>query len=281
MNFNKNKNSIRNFDINFNRKNILLKLKPLIFHKKKVLGRNNGKIIMRYKGGGCKRNYRLLIKNKTFYYNIAIVRSIQYDPNRSSRIALIQYLNGSFSYILASKNLSIKDYIYFYDEKYYNLLTFNSIIPNLQGIINVTLNDVPKGVAIFNIEQYPKSGAVYCKAGGTAGYIIKKNNYYALIRLSSKKKRLFLLECKCIIGVASNIYNKYHKKYKAGTNRWLNRRPHVRGVAKNPVDHPHGGGEGKTSGGRPSVSPWGKITKGLPTSRTKKKLNLFIKKKIQ
>lgn len=256
MNFNKNKKLIYKYDINYNKSNKnKIKIKSLIFNKKKSLGKNNGKIVIRYRGGGNKKNYRLINKNNNFSYNIAIVRSIEYDPNRTSRIALIQYLNGEFTYILASKNLFINNYIYLYNKKIYGSLFFNSIIPNLNGLINITLNEAPKGIQIYNIEQYPNSGAIYCKSGGTGGIIIKKNMKYALIKLSSKKERLFSLKCSCTIGLPSNIHHKYHKKYKAGTNRYLNKRPHVRGVAKNPIDHPHGGGEGKTSGGRPSVSP--------------------------
>lgn len=220
MNFNKNKFLFHKFDIDYNRKNDnLLKLKPLIFKKKKTLGRNKGKIVMRYKGGGHKRSYRLLNKNNNFFYNIALVRAIEYDPNRSTRIALIQYLNGSFAYILASKNISVMNYIYFYNEKFFESINFNSIIADFTGSINFSLNIAPIGAPIFNIEQFPKSGAKYCKSAGTAGYIIKKNKNYALVKLSSKKERLFLLDCMCTMGVSSNIYRKYHKKYKAGTNR--------------------------------------------------------------
>ena len=236
---------------------------------------------MRYKGGGHKRKYRLIMNNNLWYYNIAIVRAIEHDPNRSTKIALIQYLNGAFTYILASKFIKINNYIYFYNSLKYELIHFNSIIAHFYGIINLSLHLAPIGVSIFNLEQFPKSGAIYCKSAGTKGLIIRKNSFYALVRLPSKKERLFLLDCLCILGIASNIYKKYHKKYKAGNNRWINKRPHVRGVAKNPVDHPHGGGEGKTSGGRPSVTPWGKITKGVPTSKSKKKLLNFQKKKLQ
>lgn len=272
MNFNKNKFLFHKFDINYNKiNNKFLRLKPLFFKKKKSLGKKNGQIVMRYKGGGHKKNYRLLMQNKKFFTNIALVRGIEYDPNRSTRIALIQYLDGTFSYILASKNLVIMTYIYFFDENLYETINFHKILPGFKGILNLSLNITPIGIPIFNIEQFPGSGAKYCKSAGTAGMIIKKNNNYSLIKLPSKKEKLFLLDCLCTLGLASNIFKKYHKKYKAGTNRWLNRKPHVRGVAKNPVDHPHGGGEGKTSGGRPSVSPWGYLTKGVPTRNKKKK----------
>tara|TARA_R110001592_G_scaffold275133_3_gene542163 strand:- start:6449 stop:7294 length:846 start_codon:yes stop_codon:yes gene_type:complete len=281
MNFNKNKKLSYKFDVNYKKSNNKIKIKSLIFHKKKTLGRSKGKIVMRYKGGGHSKNYKLLNINNKFFDDIAIVRSIEYDPNRTTKIALIQYLNGYFSYISASKGLKINNYIYFYKEKNYGFLSFNYIIPNFSGDILLKLNDVPKGVPIYNIESIPNTGSIYAKSAGSKSYIIKKNLKHALICLPSKKERLFSLDCNCTLGTSSNIYHKYHKKYKAGTNRLLNRRPHVRGVAKNPVDHPHGGGEGKTSGGRPSVTPWGKITKGVPTSKTKKKLIKFIKKKIK
>ena len=219
MNFNKNKKLIKKYDLNFRKSNNYQKLKVFIYNKKKTLGKNNGTIVMRYKGGGHKKNYRLINFNNKFFDNIALVRNIQYDPNRSTKIALIQYLNGFFSYILASKNLKPYTYIYFYEQKIFGFLSFNSIIPNFNGILNVKLNDVPRGIPIFNIESFPKSGSNYSKSAGSISYIKKKNLKDALIELPSKKLKLFSLECACTMGTPSNIYKKYHKKYKAGINR--------------------------------------------------------------
>ena len=139
------------------------------------------------------------------------------------------------------------------------------------------LKDAPIGVPIFNLEKSPGSGPVYSRAAGVSSLVLTKDLYYAKVKLPSGEERLFDLNCQLTLGVPSNIHNKFNKKYKAGTNRLLNKRPTVRGVAMNPIDHPHGGGEGKTSGGRPSVSPWGKLTKGVPT-RNKKIKNKFIVK---
>lgn len=140
------------------------------------------------------------------------------------------------------------------------------------------LKNAPIGVPLYNLEKYSGSGPVYAKAAGVSATLLTRDLYYGKVRLSSGEERLFDLACNVTLGIPSNIHNKFHKKYKAGTNRLLNKRPVVRGTAMNPIDHPHGGGAGKTAPGRPSVSPWGKLTKGVPT-RAKSLLNKLIVKK--
>ena len=266
MNFNKYKNITKQYDLIFsstskifNKKN----LKKLIIKKNKTLGRSYGNIVTYHKGGGVKRKYRLL-KNLSNNQNFGLLLTIEYDPNKSSFIGLVLFQNGSFSYISLSTEANIGDIINLNDHH-----VFSS--GNSKKLINI-----PIGTSIFNIERIPNSGPVYSKAGGSAAILKSKTLKFARVLLPSGKERLFDLNCQATLGSPSNIYNNLHKKYKAGTNRLLNKRPTVRGVAMNPVDHPHGGGEGKTSGGRPSSSPWGKLTKGVKTSKNLRRKNKFV-----
>jgi large subunit ribosomal protein L2 len=139
---------------------------------------------------------------------------------------------------------------------------------------SLTLRDSPIGVPIYNLEKFPGSGPIYSKSAGVYSTLLTKDMKYGRVKLSSGSERLFDLDCLVTLGIPSNIYRQFNKKHKAGTNRLLNRRPIVRGTAMNPIDHPHGGGAGKTAPGRPSVSPWGKLTKGVPTRKNLK--NKFI-----
>lgn len=226
-------------------------------------GRNNqGKITVRHRGGGHKRKYRLIHFNRI---NLnGNVQSIEYDPNRSSNIACILETNGEKKYILAPEGLKLNEKIESGSDV---ILKIGNALP---------LRNIPIGSTIHNISLKPFSKGQFIRSAGTSAQLIQKvDNKYAKIRLISGEQRLILLDCYATLGVVSNINHKKIKLGKAGRSRWLNKRPHVRGVAMNPVDHPHGGGEGKTSGGRPSVSPQGKITKGKPT-RSKKKPNHFI-----
>ena len=193
------------------------------------------------------------------------VTKILYDPNRSANIAYIK--NDLQSHlILAPEGLNLNQYIKSSPEAE---LKVGNALP---------LKNIPIGSLIHNISLYPNSKGKLIRSAGTSAQLIQKiNNKYAKIRLSSGELKLILLSCYATLGIVSNINHKKIKLGKAGRSRWLNRRPKVRGVAKNPVDHPHGGGEGKTSGGRPSVSPQGKITKGKPTrNKKKKKINYTI-----
>lgn len=239
------------------------KIKNLMKGFKRANGKNNqGKITVRHRGGGHKRLYRKISFNRS--QNIeGYVTKILYDPNRSANIAYIK--NDSQSHlILAPEGLNLNQYVKSSSEAE---LKVGNALP---------LKNIPIGSLIHNISLYPNSKGKLIRSAGTSAQLIQKiNNKYAKIRLSSGELKLILLSCYATLGVVSNINHKKIKLGKAGRSRWLNRRPKVRGVAKNPVDHPHGGGEGKTSGGRPSVSPQGKITKGKPT-RSKKKKKLII-----
>lgn len=235
------------------------KIKKLIKGFNRSNGRNNqGKITVRHRGGGHKRLYRKISFNRSKNVE-GFVTKILYDPNRSANIAYIK--NELESYlILAPEGLNLNEYIKSSPEA---KLKIGNALP---------LKNIPVGSLIHNISLYPKSGGKLVRSAGTSAQLIQKlDNKYAKIRLSSGELKLILLSCYATLGIVSNINHKKIKLGKAGRSRWLNRRPKVRGVAKNPVDHPHGGGEGKTSGGRPSVTPQGKITKGKPTRKKNKK----------
>lgn len=242
------------------------KIKKLIKGFKRANGRNNqGKITIKHRGGGHKRLYRQIKFNRLNTKGKVI--GISYDPNRSANIANI--LNNDNSkennyYILAPEGLKKNDII---DSGPKAELKIGNSLP---------LSSIPIGSVIHNISLNPFSKGKLIRSAGTSAQILQKiGNNYAKIRLNSGELRLILLNCYATLGIVSNINHKKIKLGKAGRARWLNKRPHVRGVAMNPVDHPHGGGEGKTSGGRPSVSFKGIITKGKPT-RSKKKNNQFI-----
>ncbi|KDO15684.1 ribosomal protein L2 (mitochondrion) [Saprolegnia parasitica CBS 223.65] len=241
-----------------------LPIKKLIKGFQRSNGRNNqGKITVRHRGGGHKRLYRNIQFNRI--NTEGIVQAICYDPNRSANIANVfnEKKNQNF-YILAPEGLKVNDHI---QSGPNSELKIGNALPLL---------NIPIGSTIHNISLNPFSKGKLIRSAGTSAQLLQKlSNNYAKIRLNSGELRLILLTCYATLGIVSNVNHKKIKLGKAGRARWLNRRPHVRGVAMNPVDHPHGGGEGKTSGGRPSVSPQGKITKGKPT-RSKKKLNQFI-----
>lgn len=249
-------------------KNKELNKKPFI--KTKVLGfKNNsgrnkiGKIIVKNRGGGHKRCYReinfLRIKDYT-----GIVTSLEYDPNRSANIASVfDYNNNTYDYILATKNLKIGDIIN--DGKNGEIKTGNSI----------PLFKIPVGSLICNVCIESKSKSKISRSAGTFSQLLEKTTTHARIKISSGEHRQISVNCFATIGIVSNENFFLTTIGKAGRSRWLNKRPNVRGVAMNPVDHPHGGGEGKTSGGKSSVTPWGKPTKGGKTSRSKNKFILI------
>lgn len=244
-------------------------LKKLTLKKSKSLGRSLGRIVSWHRGGGVKRNFRVLLENSCINLNYAILRSIEYDPNRSAFIGIIQFKNGSFAQSIVSSTMKINDILSFSNN--------NNLDLKVGDIMK--LQYAPIGIPLYNLEKYPNSGATYAKAAGVHVILLSKDVNYGKVRLSSGEERLFSLNCNVTMGIPSNIYNKFHKKFKAGTNRLLNKRPIVRGVAMNPIDHPHGGGAGKTAPGRPSVSPWGKLTKGVPTRKKNIKNKFIIKKR--
>jgi len=236
-------------------------------------GRNHqGRLTAFRKGGGHKRKYRLIDFKRTSFSE-GIVTNIDYDPNRSAFIAEVKNtIKGTYHYILAPEDLKIGSKVESGNAKKDVPIQIGNSLP---------LRKMPLGTVIHNIELKPGRGGQYARAAGTFGVLIQKveNGKYAQIRLKSKEQRLVPLDCIATIGVVSNIDHGRISISKAGRSRWLRRRPTVRGVAMNPVDHPHGGGEGKTSGGRPAVSPWGKLTKGPKTRRPKKKSDLILQKR--
>ncbi len=241
--------------------------KSLLKVIKKKGGRNaNGRITCRHRGSGHKRHYRIIDfkRNKTGIS--AKVVSIEYDPNRSARIALLHYVDGEKRYILAPLDLSVGD----------------SILSGPEADIKpgntLPLDNIPLGTHIHNIELRLGKGGQIVRSAGTFAQLIAKEDRYALIKLPSGEVRMVLLSCKATIGRLGNLVHENISLGKAGRKRWLGRRPKVRGVAMNPVDHPMGGGEGRSSGGRHPCSPWGIPSKGYKT-RNKRKSNSYIVKR--
>jgi len=241
--------------------------KSLVVSRKSTGGRNNqGRITSRRMGGGAKRKYRIIdFKRSKFDVYAEIVRN-EYDPNRSAFISLIKYDDGEFSYIISPQKTNIGDKI------------ISSASAEIKEGNCIPLKNIPVGTNIHNIEIKPGAGGQLARSAGTSAQIISKEDLYVQLRLISGEIRLVNKNCLATIGVVSNSDQKNVKLGKAGRKRYLGFRPKVRGVVMNPVDHPHGGGEGRTSGGRHPVTPWGKSTKGKKT-RTNKKTNVFILKK--
>jgi len=243
------------------------------FIKNKILGlkngsgRNNeGKIITRRKGGGHKQKYRKINFLRINNYN-GIITSIEYDPNRSANIASVfNYLDKTYDYILATKNLKIGD------------IVKNGINAEIKNGNSLPLSKIPVGSLISNVSTEAKAKAKISRSAGTFSQLLEKTTTHARIKISSGEHRQVSVNCFATIGVISNEDFFLTTIGKAGRSRWLNKRPKVRGVAMNPVDHPHGGGEGKTSGGKTSVTPWGKPTKGGKTSRSKNKFIVMKRK---
>jgi len=205
--------------------------------------------------------------NKNLNKDYGLLRNIEYDPNRSASIGLVQFKDGSFSYMMVTSSVKVYDIINFSQNYHFDWKMGDFL----------KLRYAPIGVPIYNIEKYPGSGAIYSRSAGTYSLLLTKELKYGKIKLPSGEERLFDLDCNVTLGIPSNIYNKFHKRYKAGTTRLLNKRPTVRGVAMNPIDHPHGGGAAKTTAGRPKVSPWGKLTRGVPTRKKNIKNKFIIK----
>jgi large subunit ribosomal protein L2 len=232
--------------------------------KKSVAGRNNqGRITSRFRGGGHKRRYRVIDFRRNKVGIPAKVDSIQYDPNRSARIALLHYADGEKRYILAPDGLKAGDQV------------VSSRAADIQPGNALPLRFIPTGTLIHAIELKIGKGAQLVRAAGTAAQLMAKDGDYAQVRLPSGEVRMVHLNCRATIGQVSNTQHARIIIGKAGRSRWLGKRPHNRGVTMNPVDHPMGGGEGRTSGGRHPCSPWGQLAKGLKT-RTNKATDKFI-----
>ncbi|MBA4782387.1 MAG: 50S ribosomal protein L2 [Rhizobiales bacterium] len=217
-------------------------------------GRNNaGRVTARRRGGGHKRAYRLIDFKRNKFDMAAVVERLEYDPNRTAFIALIKYEDGELSYILAPQRLAVGDSV------------ISSKSADIKPGNTMPLQAMPVGSIVHNVELKPGKGGQLARSAGTYVQYVGRDQGYAIIRLNSGETRLVHGSCLATIGAVSNPDNSNTNLGKAGRNRWLGKRPSVRGVAMNPVDHPHGGGEGRTSGGRHPVTPWGKPTKGKRT----------------
>ena len=234
---------------------------------KKTGGRNNsGRITSRRRGGGHKRRYRIIdFKRNKFDINGNVI-AIEYDPNRSSRIALISYQDEEKRYIIAPDGLKVGDEIISSKENKVPFKKGNTLI----------LRNIPEGMLIHNVELKPGKGAQMARSAGSYAKIMAKENNLVSLKLPSGEIRMVLDTCLATLGAVGNKTHENIKIGKAGRSRWLGKRPKVRGVAMNPVDHPHGGGEGRTSGGRHPVSPWGTPAKGYRTRKKNKQSNKYI-----
>jgi len=236
---------------------------------RKTGGRNNaGRITSRRRGGGHKRRYRIIDFKRNKFDVSGVIESIEYDPNRSSRIALVQYSDNEKRYIIAPDGLKVGN----------KIISSKETIPFKTG--NTTmLGNIPDGMLVHNIELKPGKGAQMARSAGAYARVMAKEKNMITLKLPSGEIRMVLDTCLATIGSVGNKTHENIKIGKAGRSRWLGKRPKVRGVAMNPVDHPHGGGEGKTSGGRHPVSPWGTPAKGYKTRNKKKTSNKFIVKR--
>jgi large subunit ribosomal protein L2 len=242
-------------------------VKTLTEGKNKTGGRNNhGRTTSFFRGGGHKQSYRIVDFKRRKADVPAVVERLEYDPNRTAFIALIKYQDGELAYILAPQRLKAGD----------------SVVSGAKVDIKpgnaMPLGAIPVGTIIHNIELKPGAGGKVARAAGTYGQLVGKDAGYAQVKLQSGELRVVRAECMATVGAVSNADNMNQHIGKAGRNRWLGRRPHNRGVVMNPVDHPHGGGEGRTSGGRHPVTPWGKPTKGAKTRKNKRTDKLIIRR---
>ena len=241
---------------------------PLLEKKTKSGGRNNqGRITTRHRGGGHKQHYRVIDFKRNKDDIPAKVERIEYDPNRSAHIALVLYADGERRYIIAPKNLQAGDEI-----------ISGKFAPIKQGNC-MPLRNVPVGTQVHCVEMRIGKGAQIARSAGTTAQLIAREGNYATLRLRSGEMRKILADCRATIGEVSNSEHSLRKLGKAGATRWRGVRPTVRGVAMNPVDHPHGGGEGRTSGGRHPVTPWGVPTKGYKTRKNKRTDKLIVRRR--
>ncbi|MBM4286763.1 MAG: 50S ribosomal protein L2 [Deltaproteobacteria bacterium] len=242
--------------------------KSLVVSISKKGGRNNyGRVTARHRGGGHKRLYRIIDFKRNKENVPAKVASIEYDPNRSSRIALLHYLDGDKRYILAPVDLKVGD------------MVLSSPEADIKPGNALPLRNIPLGTQVHNIELKPGKGGQMARAAGASAQLVAREGNYAQLKLPSGEVRVVHVNCKATIGQLSNVEHENLSIGKAGRKRWLGKKPHVRGVAMNPVDHPMGGGEGKSSGGRHPVSPWGKPTKGYKTRKPKESDRYIIKRR--
>ena len=244
--------------------------KSLLKNLRKSGGRNaNGRITSRHKGGGHKRHYRTIDFKRDKIGIPAKVATIEYDPNRSARIALLNYADGEKRYILAPLNLNVGDEVMAGPEA------------DIKPGNTLPLENIPLGTHIHNIELKLGKGGQIVRSAGTYAQLMAKEDRYALVKLPSSEVRMVLLKCKATVGQLGNVNHENIHLGKAGRKRWLGKRPSVRGVAMNPVDHPMGGGEGRSSGGRHPCTPWGMPTKGYRTRKNKRTDKYIVKKRTR
>ncbi len=243
-------------------KKVITKSKPekaLTEGKHSSGGRNNrGRMTVRRRGGGHKRLYRVVDFKRNKIGVPAKIAAIEYDPNRTAFIALLHYADGEKSYILAPQKVGVGDEV------------ISSAHADIKPGNSLKLKYMPTGTVIHNVELRPGKGGQMARSAGAWAQLMAKEGKYGLLRLPSGELRRVLLNCRATVGAVSNREHENRSLGKAGRSRWLGRRPKVRGVAMNPVDHPHGGGEGRTSGGRHPVTPWGQPTKGKKTRKNKR-----------
>jgi large subunit ribosomal protein L2 len=243
---------------------------PLLEGKKQRSGRNNkGRITSRHRGGGHKKRYRIIDFKRNKESIKGTVERIEYDPNRSAHIALVLYRDGERRYILAPEGLKAGD-----------VVESGPSSPISTGNC-LSLSDMPLGTIVHCVELFPAKGAQIARSAGSSAQILAIEGRYTTLRLRSGEVRRVLSKCKATVGSVSNSEHSLRSIGKAGAKRWLGVRPKVRGVAMNPVDHPHGGGEGKTSGGRHPVTPWGVPTKGYRTRKNKLSNRLIVRRRYQ
>lgn len=239
-------------------------VKRLLKGKHQSGGRNKqGRKTARHRGGGHKRRYRTIDFKRDKFDIPATVQTIEYDPNRSARIALVAYHDGEKRYIIAPDKLKVGDII----------ISGENVEPDTGNAL--PMKNMPTGTIIHNVEMHPGKGAQICRSAGTEGQLMAKTDKYVTVKLPSGEVRMILGTCFATVGTTSNPGHFNTVLGKAGRNRWKGRRPQTRGVAMNPVDHPMGGGEGKSSGGHPR-SPWGQSSKGKKTRKRKKLSNRYI-----
>jgi len=244
--------------------------KALLEPRKRTGGRNNrGRITSRHRGGGHKRRYRLIDFKRKKHDIEARVAAIEYDPNRSARIALLHYIDGEKRYIIAPKGLEVGAKVVSGSHAPFNV---GNAMP---------LERVPLGTLVHNVEMVPGRGGQLARGAGTYAQVMAKEGNQVTLRLPSGEMRMVHRTCQATIGEVGNPTHENVVRGKAGKSRWLGRRPHVRGVAMNPIDHPMGGGEGKSSGGGHPVSPWGWKTKGMKTRRNKPSDKFIVRRRNQ
>ena len=253
------------------KKNNLHRGKPfkgLIEPKSKKGGRNNnGRITVRHQGGGHKRHYRVIDFKRNKLDIPAIVERIEYDPNRSANIALLKYADGERRYIICPSKMKIGAEV------------ISSDSADIKDGNSLKLKDIPLGTNIHCVEMKPGKGGQIARSAGTSARLVAKEGIYSTLRLQSGEMRKVLSECRATLGTVSNQENNLKSIGKAGANRWRGKRPTVRGVAMNPIDHPHGGGEGRTSGGRNPVSRKGLSAKGKKTRKNTRSDNLIVRRR--